>query len=87
MNIINLLEVRIICTTCALCFSLDVHVVCLLWNPFHQGIYCSFQVVKVPTRSAGWQWCCWESDTCSEVGTEEDDGVDERLELIHVLDP
>lgn len=45
------------------------------------GIYCSFQVVKGPTR--GLQE---DSDVAeSEVGSEEDDGVEERLELI--LDP
>ena len=79
------LEVRIICATCALCFSLDVHVVCLFWNPFHQGIYCSFQVVKGPTRGLQDDSDVAESDACSEVGSEEDDGVEERLELI--LDP
>ena len=62
-----------------------MHVVCLLWNPFHYGIHCSFQVVKDLTRSAEWRWCCWESDACSddrEVGSEEDDGGEERLEPI-----
>ena len=52
---------------------------------FHQGIYCSFQVVKGPTRGLQEDSDVAESDACSEVGSEEDDGVEERLELI--LDP
>ena len=37
MNIINLLEVRIICTTCALCFSL----MCILY------VYCEIHFTRV----------------------------------------
>ena len=45
---INLLEVRIICTTCALSFSSDVHVVCLLILKSISLGYVHFRLSMIP---------------------------------------
>ena len=63
---------------CMLCVYCEIHFTRVL-------IYCSFQVVKGPTRGLQDDSDVAESDACSEVGSEEDDGGEERLELI--LDP